>query len=48
MIVVTAGTARVEQGPDTVVLERGAAVFVSPGPEPVTVSADGTVFVATG
>ena len=48
VIVVTAGTARVEQGPDTVVLERGAAVFVSPGPEPVTVSADGTVFVATG
>jgi mannose-6-phosphate isomerase len=48
VIVVTAGTARVEQGPDTVVLERGAAVFVSPGPEPVTVSADGTVFVAAG
>lgn len=48
VIIVTAGIARVEQGPDTVVLERGAAVFVSPGPEPVTVSTDGKVFVATG
>ncbi|KQQ50551.1 mannose-6-phosphate isomerase, class I [Plantibacter sp. Leaf314] len=48
VIVVTAGTARVEQGSETMVLERGTAVFVSPGPDPVTVSTDGRVFVATG
>lgn len=48
VILVTGGTARVEQGAETDVLERGTAVFVSPGPEPVTVSTDGRVFVATG
>lgn len=48
VIVVTAGTARVEQGAETVMLGRGTAVFVPPGPEPVTVSTDGQVFVVTG